>query len=181
MAMAMLPAILTAASTVIGAVGSAGAMKSQAAADQQRAQMEAAWKERQADEQRAAGQRQAGGKLREMELAQSRLTALAGASGGRADDPTVLKLMGDIEGEGRLNAKMAQAGGEKAAQGLEYQGSLDRWTADANARIKKSSANTTLIGGLLGAAGGLGKGYYDMKSPMSSRYGGESAPSYRYG
>ena len=46
---------------------------------------------------------------------------------------------------------------------MNYQANLDRWTADANARIKNAAANRTLIGGLLSGAGQFG-------SAMASRY-----------
>lgn len=177
----MMSSILSAGAGLVGAVGSAGAMKAQAAADQQRAQMEQAWAQRQAREARASGQRDAQIKLHEMEAAQGKLTASAGASGGRADDQTALKLLGDIEGEGRLNAGLAQAGAEQKAAGLEYQGALNRWTADANARIKRSAATSTLIGGVLGAAGTIGQGYSKAYSPMAQRYGDTAQQSYRYG
>lgn len=175
-------AVASAASTMIGAVSSSNAMNAQASADKERASIEAAWTQRRANETRGAGQQQSLQNLHEMKLAQSKLTTQAAASGGAASDPTVMNLMGDIEAEGRLNAGRTMAGAEQKAQGMEHQAALDLWTADANSRIKKSSANATLIGGMLGAAGEIGKGAYNAKlgSPMASRYGG-GEQSYRYG
>lgn len=154
-------------------------MRAQAAADKQRAAYEGEWAARRANEERAAGQSAAGIEMHKAALAQSRLTALAGASGAGASDPTVAKLAGDIETEGRVNAGMAMAGGEQKAVGIEHQSTVDKWVADTNARIKNSSANTTLIGGILGAAGGMGQNYY--RSRMGARYGGEPWQSYVHG
>lgn len=154
-------------------------MRSQAAADKQRAAYEGEWASRRANEERAAGQHAAGTEMYKANLAQSKLTALAGASGGGAADPTVMKLMSDIEGEGRVNAGMQMAGAEQKAAGIEHQSTVDRWVANTNAQIKSSAANTTLIGGLLGAAGQMGQGYY--RSRMGARYGGEPQQSYAYG
>lgn len=172
-------AVMTAASTAIGAMGQASAMNAQAEADQKRTAIEAQWATRKANEERGAGQAAAAQKIHEQKLAQSRLTALAADSGGSATDPTVLKLMGDIEGEGKLNAGRTQAEADQKAQGMEYQAALNSWTADANARIKKSAAKTTLIGGFLGSAGQLAGGI--SNSRMAQRYGSGAQPSYRYG
>lgn len=171
--------LATAGSTLIGAAGQASSMRSQAAADRQRAAYEGEWATQRANEERASGQSAAGIEMRKAQLAQSKLTTLAGASGGGAADPTVLKLMGDIETEGRVNAGMATAGAEQKAAGIEHQSAVDQWVADTNARIKNSTANTTLIGGILGAAGGAGQSYY--KSRMGARYGGDPQQSYAYG
>lgn len=177
--MMVIGGIMSAASTLVGAMGQASAMSAQAEADQKRAAIEAQWATRKANEERGAGQAAAAQKIHEQKLAQSRLTALAADSGGSATDPTVLKLMGDIEGEGKLNAGRTYAEADQKAQGMEYQSALNSWTADANARIKKSAAKTTLIGGILGAGGQLAGSL--SNSRMSQRYGGSTTPSYRYG
>lgn len=181
--MAAVSAVVTAVGTGVAAYGSSQAMKAQASADRQRADIEAAWNERRAGEERATAQRAASEEARKARLAQSRLTAVAGGSGSGADDPTVMDLWGDISKEGDYNEAAAIAAGEQRAAGLEYQGALGQWTADANARIKESSANTTLIGGLLSSAGQAGSGYYGSR--MSMRYGtgdlGTSAGRTGYG
>jgi hypothetical protein len=162
---ATVAAVATAAGTAVTAYGSSQSMKSQAEADQRRAAIEGQWAERRALEERSAAQRGAGEETRKAKLAQSRLTALAGASGGGSSDPTIMDLWGDIEKEGEYNARQVTAAGEQKATGMEYQADLDMWSADANARIKRAGANTTLIGGLLSSAGQLSGG-------MSARYGG---------
>jgi hypothetical protein len=176
--MAITSAALTAAGTGVAAVGQYGAMKGQAKADQQRANIEAAWAQRKAAEERAGAQRGAFEEQRKARLAQSRLTAVAGGSGSGSDDQTVMDLWGDISKEGQYNAEAVTAAGEQRATGLEYQGDLGRWTADANARIKNAGARTTLIGGLLSAGGQFGSGY--SGSRMAARYG-SGAPTGRTG
>jgi hypothetical protein len=175
----MAAAILSAGATAIGAVSQSNAMNAQAKTDRQRAEIESQWAERRALEERAAGQRAGGEEMRKAKLAQGRLTTLAAASGGTATDPGVLDTMGDIEQEGQYNARTAEAGHQQKAAGIQYQSNLDRWTADANARIKQSSARATLIGGLMGAAGKFGENYY--RSPMGERYSTAPLPRYRYG
>lgn len=175
----MAAALLSAGATMIGAVSESSAKNMQAKVDQQRAGIQSQWAERQALEERAAGQRANGDEMRKAHLAQSRLTTLAAASGGSATDPGVLDTAGDIEQEGQYNARMAEAGHQQKAAGIQYQSNLDRWTADANAKIKRSSANATLIGGIMGAAGKTAEGYY--KSGMAARYGVDPLPNFRYG
>jgi len=158
--------------TGVAAYGQSESMKAQAKADQKRADIQGQWAERQAQETQAAAKREAGNEKRKASLAQSRLTELAGASGTAPGDETVMNLWGDIAKEGDYNAAAVTAGADQKAEGLRYQAGLDSWSADANARIKKSAANTTLISGLLGAAGQLGTG-------MSRRYGGPSSEGTR--
>lgn len=162
--------LLSGAATGYSAIASSQAQNAQAKADTQRAAIESDWADRRAKEERAAAQRVAIGEARKADLAQSRLMAGAGASGSGASDPTVMDLWSDVETEGLLNQRNAAAAGEQKASGITYQADLGRWTADANAAIKRSSATSTLIGGLLSGAGTIGKGFGDYYSPMSSRY-----------
>lgn len=158
-------AIATAVGTAVTAVGASASMRAEAKAGERKAEIEAQWAGRRALEERAAAQDAAGEEKRKARLAQSRLTALAGASGAGVDDPTIVDLFGDVEREGNYNAAMATAAGEQKAAGLQYEADLGLWGADANARIKRAGANTTLIGGLLSAGGQLAGG-------MAKRYGG---------
>lgn len=163
--MMIISSVLAAAGTAVGAMGQASATKAQAAADQQRAEIEKKWAERRANDERGTAQVQAKEEKRKADLAQGRLTALAGASGTSPGDETVMKLWGDVEKEGDYNAAQATSVGDQKAAGLTYQADLNSWTADANARIKKSAASSTLISGLLGAGGQFAGG-------MAGRYGG---------
>ena len=175
----MAAALLSAGATAIGAISQSNSMNAQAKVDQQRAGIESQWAERRALEERVAGQQAGSEELRKTRLAQGRVTTLAAASGGAADDVSVQDTIGDIEQQGQYNSKMAEAGHQQKAAGIQYQSNLDRWTTDANARIKQSSAKATLIGGLMGATGQAASGYY--KTNMGARYGTEPTSNYRYG
>ena len=162
--------VITAAGTVAGAAGTlvsasgqAQSAMDEAAAEEQRTIAEGQIAARKALEERAAAQRTAGDEMHKAKLTQSRLGNIAGASGAGASDQTIIDLYGDIEQEGRYNAAAAMAAGDQRAQGLTYQAALDRWRTDANNRIKRAGARSTLIGGILGAGGQIG-------SAMSRRY-----------
>lgn len=157
-------AVATGAGTIYSSKVTADSMEAQAEADQKRAAMNAQWAERRAVEERAAAQSAAGNELRTARIAQSRLGAVAGASGGGASDPTVMKLWEGIQAEGDQNAARVQAAGDQKATGMGYQAALDRWSADGNAAIKRTGARGTLIGGMLTGLGQMGTG-------MSARYG----------
>lgn len=159
---------LSAGATVFGAKSQSDTMKAEAAAGEQRAQIEGQWAERRAMEERASAQRQAGEEQRKARLAQSRLGAVAGASGAGSSDPSVMTLFEGIGREGDYNAAAATAAGEQKAAGLSYQSALDRWTADTGARIKRAGAKSTLIGGFLNASANAGQ--FAM-SRMAARYG----------
>ena len=156
--------LATAATTAATTVMQGNAAQSQAKAQQ-------AWADRQADEEMAAGQRAAAEEQRKAKYAQSKLMAVAGASGSGASDPTVMNIWGDIEKEGRVNAGVAQAMSQQRADGINYQAALDRWTADSNAKIGKVSAIGTILGGVGNAYGGY------QKSKMAMRYGSSGGGS----
>lgn len=146
-------------------------------AGQKKAAAESAWAERRANDERAAGQRQALEEKHKADLLQSRLGAVAGSSGSGAADPGVMDTWGDIERQGDVNAGTAQAMAENKANGITYQAALDRWSADANAKLGKVGAAGTLIGGL-----GKGFGIYTdgmAKTPMAMKYGGWRTPVQR--
>lgn len=167
---------VTAAASVAGAATSFLATNAQAKADKQRAEVEGQWAERRALEERAGAQRSAADEKRKAEFAQSRLGAVAGASGSGVSDGGVMGLFQGIEREGSYNAAAAQAGGEQKAGGISYQAALDRWSADANSRIKKTAAVGTLIGNLGSAAGQYG----EMRTRMGMKYssGGSTGTGY---
>ena len=160
---------ITAGATAIGAYGSYQAQRSQASEMQQRAAIEAENADVRAKEGRAEAQDRAAIRMREANLAQSRLKASAGASGSSSSDPTIMDLWTGIEQEGQINAGREMARGESRAQGITYQSDLNRWSADANARIKKAAATSTLIGGIGDSIGGF--------SRMRARYGGYQGQS----
>lgn len=160
---------LAAAGTAVSAMGQAKATRAQADAEQQKASIESAWAQRRAQEEQASAQRAAGDEERKAKILESRLGAVAGASGSGASDKTIQDLWGNIEKEGMYNAEMATAAGEQRASGMKYQADLNTWSAGKNASIKRSAADSTLIGGLLSAGGQAAGGYYNSR--MAAKYG----------
>lgn len=172
--------IASAGASVLGAVAQSNAMKAQAEVDQARAKagqeqaaVEGQWAERRAQEERASAQRKADARVREGNLATSRLQAVAAASGSKASDPTVMDLFGDIKKTADVNAANETATGEQRAAGLTFDANLknwgadvNAWVADANANIKRSSADSTLLGGFLTAGSQMASGL----SKMGQRY-----------
>jgi hypothetical protein len=98
---------------------------------------------------------------RSSRYAQSRAIALAAASGAGAGDPSVVDLVGDIEGEGEYGALSAMFEGEDRATGLEYGATLSRRQGQAAMTGSAISAGSTLLSG--------GSSWY-------GKYGGTGAP-----
>ncbi|MCC6205314.1 MAG: hypothetical protein IT533_10005 [Hyphomicrobiales bacterium] len=181
----------TLASSAIGAIGQAGAakaagarMESEAQAGVQAAQIEAQWAKRRQDEEMAGAQHNASERLREARLTQSKLIAGAAAGGGNASDPTVMDIWRDIEGTGYTNAAREQVEGQRKADAIKYQSDMNIWKADNNSKLAsysagqaRSGATMSMIGGMLGAIGQAGTGYYNSK--MQARYGGYAPQSGR--
>jgi hypothetical protein len=165
------PLTLTALTVASGAASAAtqfATANASADAETQRADVEAAWSKRRAMDERAGAQRGAAEETRKATLAQSRLTALAGASGSGTDDKTVMDLHGGIEREGLLNSTAAMAAGEQRATGMEYQADLSKWAAASSSKIKRNGARTSLIGDVLRTAGSGAQTYYSSR--MAQRY-----------
>lgn len=120
------------------------------------AKNEARQLEGQAVVERATSQRQAMEERRQARLLQSRSLAVAAASGGGADDPTVVNIMSDLEGEGEYRALTALYEGETEAQGLE-----------AQARARRKEGKNAKIAGFINAGASL----LDAGSTMYDRYG----------
>lgn len=171
---------LSAGATAYGAYAQGQAMQQQAEAEQAAAARNAQWADRQADEALAASQSQAAEDQRAKLRAQSRLGAIAGASGSGASDPGVMTLWSGIEAEGNENAARSLAAGQQRAAGMNYGAQMDQWRADSNARIQKAAAKSTTIGGVLNAtgkvAGGMGD-YFKTRSQFKSG-GGRTGYSY---
>jgi hypothetical protein len=84
-----------------------------------------------AGEARATGQRGMFEKQRDTRLLLSRLQARAAASGGSADDPSILALAGQIAQRGEYSALTDMYAGETRALGLEDMAVSDRMTGAA--------------------------------------------------
>ena len=81
-------------------------------------QFEARQLEQQAGQSIAAAQRDALEERRNANLAASRALALAGASGGGASDPTIVRIVSSLKGEGSYRAGVALYKGEEQARKL---------------------------------------------------------------
>ena len=154
---------LTAAGAGVTAMGTMAA--GEAAADagrrgQQASDFRAKQADMQAQESRAASQRVALEKRKEAGLLGSRLQARAAASGGGADDPTVIDLGGDIAQRGEYLALTEMFKGENRARGLEDQALGARMTGEALAeegRAKRRAAGYSAAGTIIGAAGSMAR------------------------
>lgn len=145
---------------VLGTIAQGNTAAAEGAAQQQALNYQARQKEVQAGQERAAAQRNAIGRRKEAELASSRGLAVAAASGGGAMDPTVVDLLGDIEGEGEYRALMEMYGGEQAGRNLESGASLNRYEgqmAYAAGQAKKKNSRYVAAGQ---AASGIGSAAY---------------------
>lgn len=162
------PMSMSMAATMIAAGGKFSTSIAQGSADRQKAAIEKAWAGVQGNEARAAGQAAAADETRKANFAQSRLTALAGASGSSASDPTIKTLGEGIEKERQINAGRAQAAGEQRAQGLNYQAALNKWSTDTSSRIKDAAAGVSLIADV---SGGMAKRYGSPGSVAGTGYG----------
>jgi hypothetical protein len=142
--------------TLAGAGLSAGGSMISADAEASELRYQANQLDAQAKNDRATAQRRASEERRQARLAGSRALALAAASGGGADDPSIVNLIADLEGEGEYRALSAMFEGETEARSKEEQ-------AMANRRGAKTAKT---VGGLKAAASIIGAG-----SSLYDRYG----------
>ena len=137
----------TAAGSILGAGSESKALRG-----------EAAQLDYNAGQRRASSQRQAIDERRDADLAGSRALALAAASGGGADDPTVVNLVSGIHGEGEFRALTALYDGNTDAAQMERE-------ADARRKEAKIAKRT----GYLKAAGSI----LSSGSTLYDRFGGK--------
>lgn len=125
------------------------------------AMAEAKYKSKQLDQQaaesRAVSQREAMEYRRKGKLALSALQARAAASGGGADDPTIVNLASGIAGRSEYQALATSAAGENKARG--YEGAAD--AALASGKAAKKGAKLAAWATILGGAGSVLKTFKD--------------------
>lgn len=153
--MAELAVIAAGAQLLGGVVGAAGA-NAVGRAENEAAQAEALQLEAKGKEEFAAAQRVALDKRKEGVLANSRLTALAAASGGGADTGTIVNLMSGITNDADYNARTATYGGVERKTGLFDAAANRRRSGRASLLGARYDAMGKLIGGVAGAAGAFG-------------------------
>jgi len=157
--------------TLLGSAGmlNQGRAAAQAGIAVQRArEAEAAQLRTKAGQTRAGSQRDMLEARRGEKLIQSRLQAVAAASGAGASDPTVEKLAGDIAAEGEYRALLALFGGEEMARALEhgadvrkYEGQISARAGKQRQRAAKLSAYANLLSGFSDVFdSGLGGGFF---------------------
>ena len=111
-----------------------------------------------AGQEKAYAQRRAIEQRRQARLVQSRGLALA-AAGGAADDPSVVRILGDIAGKGEYDAMLELFEGDVAARDLKSQ-----------AKATRAAGKEAYRAGRLGAASTSISGF----SSMYDKYGGGS-------
>lgn len=167
------------AMSIGGSLLSAFGSLQQGKAQYQAAKFQAAQLNQNASQAEAAGQRDAIGQLRQSELLQSRALAVAGASGAGAMDPTVLRLISGIAGEGQLNADTAMFNAGEDARGMRNQAITGIYEAKQAKRASKIQALSTMLSGAGNAAMAGSKfnggGWFGQASP--SGYGGYTTTS----
>lgn len=104
---------------------------------------------RNAQQERAASQRSALETRKNARLAQSTLQARAAASGGGADDPTVLGLSSDIAERGEYQSLMEMFTGESRARGLMDAAASTR----AEGKFARNASRMKALGTIIGGAG----------------------------
>lgn len=145
--LALIGSLVGAAGQVVGGINANNA-----------ARAEAAQLEMQGKEEFAAGQREAIAKRREGQLINSRVQALAAASGAGADSPTIVKLMSGTAAEAELNAGTAMYGAKARRRGAFDKATAARASGQASLLGSMFSATGTAMGG--GNSYGVSKGWW---------------------
>lgn len=156
-----LPQWVSPAMTVGGSAITAGSQIGSGIGARRAGDYQAAQDDINAGQQQAASQRTAYDVNRRATLLQSRVQAVAGASGAGATDPSVVDIVSRIAGEGAYRSQLALYQGNDAARALQMRG-------DA-ARFQGRQAQTA---GYVNAFGTVLKG----ASTLFDKYGRKTAP-----
>lgn len=141
--MQMLMPVMAVVGTLVSAVGQfTGGITANREAKAEARQMEIA-----AGQERAAAQRSAIEERRQAAIVASNAQAAAAASGGGASDPTVIKTMTDLAGEGEYRALAQIYTGEQSARNYETGADMRRYQGKAAARAGRIGAVSTLLKG----------------------------------
>ena len=157
MALNFLPLLLQAGGTLLSASGASQAANGATTAgrrSRQAKEYEATELEGRAKEVTAAAQQKGFEERRRARLVASRIVALSAAGGGGASDPTVMKMLADVEGEGVYRQAVQVYQGEDEARtmrmrasGARYEGALAEETGRNQARAYKTAGVATLLTG----------------------------------
>ena len=169
--MAWVPIAMAIASTVIAVAGQrkqakeakAAGINAQLSENYRAAQMDQA-----AGQEFAASQRAAEEDKRRAHLMASRAMALAGAGGGGLSDPTMVNLIGDLEGEGSYRAALDIYGGQDRARSLRQGADTARYQGEIalhqGGRLA-SAYNTQAVGTAFAGASSLYSKYNSRGAP----------------
>lgn len=153
------------------------------------ANREADYLEINATQKVAVGQQQMFDAQRVTRLTNSRVQALAAASGGGATSPGVLTVMGQISKVGALNASRELYSGEEAARNMRLQAIETRRTGDFESAAAANQAEVVAAGAKAGEykaiASGLGTagslyGKYGGRRPTSTADTGGSGTYFNF-
>lgn len=169
---AILPALMLAGSAV-----SAGGTIIGAKSEAKGLRREAAQLEVNAGQERAVSQRDAIEQRRQGRLASSRALAVAAASGGGVDDPTVVNAIANLDGESEYRALTAMYEGDTRGDDLERQAKARRTEAKNVKKQALFKAGSTIIG----AGGGIADRYRPKKPFASGRTAPNGGGTYRPG
>jgi hypothetical protein len=124
--------------------------------------------EQNAGQEEAAASVAAQEEQRKSALIASRAMAVAAASGGGALDPTVVKILQGIAGEGELATQMQLYNGRERARGMRDQAKASRYEGALNKIAGRKKALTTILGGVSQAANTWGSSTDRPKTALSN-------------
>ena len=137
-----------------GNAKSAAAAKAQGKAIKKEKEFESAQLRQQAGLDIAVSQQKAQEQLRQSRLVQSRTLAVAAASGGGVSDPTIVRMLSRVAGEGTYRARTALYEGEERArlkmmqaEASDYEGKTGVIAGNMRASAYQTQGAASLLGG----------------------------------
>ena len=170
------PATITMAVTAASAIASAAGSIMSGKAEASASRFQAAQMKQQAGQERAVSQRKAIEQRRQAGLANSRVTALAAASGAGATDPTVLDIEGDNAAAGEYNALSALYAGEERARGLEMGAGAKLYEGSQAKRAGLIKGGSTLLSAGSSMFDKYGNGGVNGDTPAADFMGPSNLP-----
>lgn len=169
-------AVAGAVSSVVGGISAANAAKQTAARQKESMDFEAAQQEQAAGQAIASSQREAENQRRQTAMVKSRALALSAAGGGAATDPTIVNLIGDIAGEGAYRAGVALYQGDEKARQLRMGASASRYQGEVAMETGRNKASAYRMQGISGALGSASSlfGKYGAGGPSASFGSGDA-------
>lgn len=116
----------------------------------------------------AVAQRGAEEELRRARIVQSRGLAVAAASGGGVSDPTVVRMLGRVAGEGAYRAATVLYSGEESARVMRMQADAANYEGEISAQASEAQAKAARLAG--------GGGLFKSAVSLYSKYGGPNPP-----